>query len=50
MKEKLAKLYNTMNLITTKGRDTKIMAECLNYIEKLIEEEQEKEAKGSTEE
>ena len=43
MKEKLAKLYNTMNMIETKGRNTKIMAECLEYLERLIKDEQKKE-------
>lgn len=43
MKEKLAKLYNTMNMIETKGRNTKIMAECLGFVEGLIKEEQKKE-------
>ena len=55
MKEKLAKLYNTMNMIETKGKNTKIMAECLEYLERLIKdeqrkEEQQKETKKSTEE
>lgn len=49
MKEKLAKLYNTMNMIETKGRNTKIMAECLEYLERLIKDEQ-KETKEITEE
>lgn len=43
MKEKLAKLYNTMSMIETKGRNTKIMAECLEYLERLIKDEQKKE-------
>ena len=55
MKEKLAKLYNTMSMIETKGRNTKIMAECIEYLERIIKdeqkkEEQEKETKESTEE
>jgi hypothetical protein len=41
--EKLVKLYNTMNMIETKGRNTKIMAECLGYLERLIKDEQKKE-------
>lgn len=50
MKEKLAKLYNTMSMIETKGRNTKIMAECLGFVEGLIKQEQQKETKKSTEE
>lgn len=41
--EKLVKLYNTINMIETKGRNTKIMAECLGYLERLIKDEQKKE-------
>ena len=36
MKENLTKLYNTMSLIETKGENTKIMAQCLVFVEKLI--------------
>lgn len=50
MKEKLAKLYNTMSMIETKGKNTRIMAECLGFVENLIKEEQQKETKKSTEE
>lgn len=38
MKEKLTKLYNTLALIETKGESTKIMAQCLSYVEVLIHE------------
>jgi hypothetical protein len=38
MKENLIKLRNTMNLIETKGESTKIMAQCLQYMEQLIVE------------
>lgn len=43
MKEKLAKLYNTMNMIKTKGQNTIIMSGCLKYLERLIKDEQKKE-------
>lgn len=43
MKEKLAKLYNTMNMIETKGQNTIIMSDCLKYLERLIKDEQKKE-------
>jgi hypothetical protein len=38
MEEKLTKLYNTLALIETKGENTKIMAQCLNYTLALINE------------
>lgn len=38
MKEKLAKLYNTLSLIETKGENTKTMAICLNYLQQLMAE------------
>ncbi|MBR4930745.1 MAG: hypothetical protein IKZ00_08110 [Bacteroidaceae bacterium] len=38
MKEKLTKLRNTMALVETKGESTKIMAQCLQYVEQLISE------------
>ena len=38
MKEKLAKLYNTLALIETKGENTRIMAQCLNYTLALTNE------------
>lgn len=34
----LTKLYNTLLLITTRGEDTLIMAECLKALQKTIEE------------
>lgn len=43
MKEKLMDLYNTMSMIETKGKNTRIMAECLGFVEGLIKEEQKKE-------
>ena len=36
MANELTKLYNTLMLIETKGENTKIMAQCLQYIENLI--------------
>ena len=38
MKQNLVKLYNTMNLIETKGENTKIMAQCLVFLEGIIRE------------
>ena len=39
MENNLRKLYNTMLLIETKGENTKIMAECIKFLEQLIAEE-----------
>lgn len=39
MENNLRKLYNTMLLIETKGESTKIMAECIKFLEQLIAEE-----------
>lgn len=36
MLEDLLKVRNTLNLIETKGQSTIIMAECMNYIDKMI--------------
>lgn len=38
MRENLAKLHNTLSLIETKGENTKIMAQCLQFIEQLVAE------------
>ena len=38
----LAKLYNTLMLINTKGEDTKNMSNCLQYLEGMIAREQTK--------
>lgn len=38
MKENLQKLYNTLILIETKGESTKIMADCLRFTEKMIQQ------------
>lgn len=36
MSEELTKLYNTMMLVETKGESTKIMGNCLQYLDNLI--------------
>lgn len=50
MIEELQKLYNTMILIETKGESTKVMGECLKFIEHLIKLEREKEKELKKEE
>lgn len=35
-KEDMIKLHNTLVLIETKGESTKIMAQCLTYLEQKI--------------
>ena len=35
METELTKLYNTMLMIETKGENTKIMADCLRFVEQL---------------
>jgi hypothetical protein len=49
MVSKLAKLYNTLLLIETKGENTKIMSQCLQYMEQLIAEEKASESTGEKE-
>ena len=39
MGDNLKKLYATMLLIETKGESTKIMGECLRFVEQMIAEE-----------
>lgn len=39
MEDNLKKLYATMLLIETKGESTKIMGECLRFIEQMIAKE-----------
>lgn len=34
----LTKLYNTLLLISTRGEDTMIMAECLKALQQVVEE------------
>lgn len=38
MVEKLTKLHNTLMIVETKGENTKVMADCLRYIERMIED------------
>lgn len=42
MVNELRKLYNTLLLVETKGENTKIMAECIKFLEQLIIEEAKK--------
>lgn len=42
MADNLVKLYNTLLLIETKGESTKIMGQCLQFMEQMISEEQAK--------
>ena len=50
MENNLRKLYNTMLLIETKGENTKIMAECIKFLEQLITEESHRSAETTVEE
>lgn len=50
MTNELTKLYNTLMLIETKGENTKIMAQCLQYIEQLISLSNAKAETSNTEE
>lgn len=43
MINELSKLYNTLMLIETKGENTKIMSNCIQYLEGLIAMEQQRE-------
>lgn len=36
--EQLMRIFNTLNLVTTKGEDTIIMAQCLNALRDFIAE------------
>lgn len=47
MVTELTKLYNTLSLIETKGENTKTMANCLVYIENLVESERRREAEAA---
>jgi hypothetical protein len=38
MSENLVRLYNTMLQIETKGESTKLMADCLRFVENLAKE------------
>lgn len=48
MADNLVKLYNTLLLIETKGESTKIMGQCLQFIEQMIAEEQAKKPEEGT--
>ena len=39
MLDNLKRLHNTLIMIETRGENTKIMADCLRYIEQMIEKE-----------
>lgn len=43
MSKKLLMLYNTLLTVETKGNNTLTMADCLRYLERMIQESQEKE-------
>lgn len=47
MSEHLRKLYNTLSLIETRGENTKIMANCLVYIEQMIKDTEEKKVESN---
>lgn len=36
METDLKKLYNTLLLVETKGESTKVMADCIRFLEELI--------------
>lgn len=40
MVDDLTKLYNTLLLIETRGESTKIMAQCLQFMEQMIADKQ----------
>ncbi len=40
MVDDLTKLYNTLLLIETRGESTKIMAQCLQFMEQMIANKQ----------
>ena len=42
MSDELIKLYNTLKLVETKGDSTVTMADCLRFLEQLIERSKEK--------
>lgn len=48
MKENLTRLYNTMSMIETKGENTKMMGDCLRFVEQLIAVETDKENQNAT--
>ena len=40
--ENLVMLRNTLSLVETKGESTKVMADCLRFVDRMIAEEQAK--------
>lgn len=46
--EQLARIYNTMMNISTKGEDTFVMADCLRAMEKVITDIDKKAASAQT--
>lgn len=49
LSENLIKLYNTLALIETKGESTKLMAQCMVYVEQLAVDAKNREAENATE-
>lgn len=49
MKEQLNKLRNTMLLIETKGNNTLLMADCIRFVEALINQPEQTEKEEPTE-
>ena len=47
MVNELVKLYNTLLMVETKGESTKIMSDCIRFIEQLINLEKVKEEKAN---
>lgn len=47
MVNELVKLYNTILMVETKGESTKIMSDCIRFIEQLINREKEKEVEAA---
>lgn len=49
MKSELTKLYNTLLLVETRGESTKIMGDCLRFVEQmLVEQNSEKQVINDT--
>lgn len=49
LSENLIKLYNTLALIETKGENTKLMAQCMVFVEQLANEARATETKAAEE-
>lgn len=47
MTQKHQTLYNTLLMVETKGENTKIMAECLRFLEVLIREDKTEKVRGT---